>query len=635
MHYFADIVLRGLERCVVAEKPERGGALLGLPNRPVVTEFLFDAEARVSAASFQPSKALGERVRELEQRHGLQFKGIAHSHPGSFDRPSEQDRHEATEGLTLNPHLADYALPILTLGDAPVTEAHQLALAGGKLSSFVARRSGAKAKISAVPCVEIPLARDLEAAREAFDGLTSEVFVTRPGPELMLAGRIVFPDETELVILITEQYPLTAPILLLGIKGETEQLQPQWQLEEPPEGRLVAALCDVLPKARPWVHGYGPWHSSKVCTTDAMQARDAGWPRTVGNPAAIERGERVQRQAALAPIEAPHVFLLGAGSVGSVLAEELVRSGVTRLTVCDPDVVDAANLSRTVYEIQDVDRPKVAALKRLLLQIDPDIEVHAISQSLQDLTADLPTRIADAQLVIAASDDPAAQHLLNAAAYAHGTPALFAGLYAGADGGEVIFTVPERTACFLCAKAARYALQEPDPDPTHDYGTGRLIAQVALGADIHHLTTAAAKLALGLLAPPGSPASDFVEAAIGADITYLTMSMTPQFWFYPAVFGSVPSQYAYQSVWLAPTRQDDCPVCGSDSQRRPWDNREPSLAELRAAVASLPDTSVPDPPMSRAKQPVTRIRRFGQRIPHRSGRWWETARRILQNDRRT
>jgi hypothetical protein len=163
---------------------------------------------------------------------------------------------------------------------------------------------------------------------------------------------------------------------------------------------------------------------------------------------------------------------------------------------------------------------------------------------------------------------------------------VFPGLYAGADGGEVIFTVPERTACFLCAKAARYALEESDPDPSHDYGTGRLIAQVALAADIHHLTTAAAKLALGLLAQADSPTSAFVEDAISADITYLTMSMTPQFWFYPAVFGSVPSQYAYQSVWLAPSRQEDCPVCGSTEYRRPWQQREPSLAELQDAAKS-------------------------------------------------
>jgi hypothetical protein len=626
VYYFVDAAIRDLERFVLAEQPERGGALLGLPNRPVVTEFLFDTEARVSAASFKPSKRLGERVRDLEQRHGLQFKGIAHSHPGGFARPSEQDRSEAAVGLELNPHLADYALPILTLGDMQGTEAHELRMAGGKLSSFVARRSGADAAISAVPCVEVPLARDLEVVCATFAGIASEVFVTRPGPELMLAGRVSFPDDGELVVLVTEQYPLTAPILLLGIRGDTEQLQPAWRLTEPPETRLLAALQGVLPRARPWVHGYGPSPSLKICTSDPARAQGAGWQLGVGNPLVIERDERIQRQAALAPVDAPHVFLLGAGSVGSVLAEILVRSGVSRLTVCDPDVVDPANLSRTVYEIQDVGRQKVLALKRLLLQIDPAVDIQIIPQTLQELGDALQSYVAESQLAVGASDDPDAQRVLNAAAYESGVPAMFAGLYERADGGEVIFTIPERTSCYLCAKAARYSLDTDDPDPAHDYGTGRLVAQVALAADIHHLTTAAAKIALGLLAQSGSPVADFVETALSRNMTYLTMGMTPRFWFYPAVFDSVPSQYAYQSVWLVPERQDDCPVCGLPDARRPWAAREPSLAAIRAATEAPSSAILNDCSTSLTRASELRLRRSQHKMIRRIRSWWERRR---------
>jgi len=590
MHYFVDSVLRDLEHRVLAEKPEHGGALLGLPSRPVITEFLFDEDAEVSAVSFHTSNGLGERVREMERSHGLQFKGIAHSHPGGLDRPSGQDRREAASGLALNPHLADYALPILTLGEARDIEPHELSVRGGKLSCFLARRACSVADVVPVRCAEIPLGRDLAAACLALGGQESEVFVTRPGPELMIAGRISFPDEAELMLLITEQYPLTAPMVLLDIEGSTEQLHLPWQLSTPPEERLVESLGEVLPVSRPWAHGYGPWRSTKSLTTDRNRAQDARWAPTVGTPVTLAHAERVERQAALAPLKAPHVFLVGAGSVGSVLAEVLVRSGVTRLTVCDPDDVDAGNLSRTIYEAQDVGSPKVTALKRLLLQIDPDVSVTPVQQPLEDVGPTLPTYLQDAQLAIAATDDPEAQRRLNAAAYSHGVPAIFPGLYAGADGGEVVFTLPERTACFLCAKAARNSLDERDPEPGHDYGTGRLLAQVALGADIQHLTTAAAKLALGLIAQPESPAANFVEVAVGGGTTYLTMGMSPDFWFYPAIFGAVPSQYAYQSVWLAPTRQDDCPVCGKAEYRRPWDEAGPSVTELQAAIAALPAT---------------------------------------------
>jgi alanine dehydrogenase len=44
------------------------------------------------------------------------------------------------------------------------------------------------------------------------------------------------------------------------------------------------------------------------------------------------------------------VLLIGAGSVGSNAAEMLVRSGVREFTIVDFDVVEPANLSRTVYD---------------------------------------------------------------------------------------------------------------------------------------------------------------------------------------------------------------------------------------------------------------------------------------------
>lgn len=588
MYYFLDTALREVEQHIIAGAPERGGALLGLPHRRVITRFVFDADAETSAASFRPSRELATRVRDLETSTGLQFKGIAHSHPGGFDRPSEQDRREVGVGLGLNPHLANYALPILTLSSVETPKVHELPLAGGKLSSYVARRTDTnEAAVDPEPCAKVPLARDLDAVQEAYDAQNAEVFITQPGPELMIAGKVTWTEETELVMLVTEQYPLTAPILLLTLDGTTTQLHPSWQLMEPPEQRLIVALADVMPKTMPWAHGFGPWGSARVLTNVGERASDAGWPALIGTPTIAAREERLQRQSALAPIGTPHIFLLGAGSVGSVLAESLVRSGVSSLTVCDPDVVEAANLSRTVYELCDLGQSKVTALRRVLLQIDPDANVQTIGQSFQDIdSADLKGQIEQAELVIAASDDPAAQRLLNAVAYECGVPAVFPGLYAGAEGGEVIFTQPEQTPCFLCAKAARYALDDADPDPAHDYGTGRLVAQVALAADIHHLTTAAAKICLGLLSPRGSPASSFVDDACGSRVNYLTMGMTPQFWFYPAVFGSVPSQYAYQSVWLAPERQADCIVCGERDHRRGFDVAEPTLAELRELAVS-------------------------------------------------
>ncbi len=55
------------------------------------------------------------------------------------------------------------------------------------------------------------------------------------------------------------------------------------------------------------------------------------------------------------------------------------------------------------------------------------------------------------------------------------------------------------------------------------------------------------------------------------------MSMVPRYWFYPQIFGDAPGQGAYQSVWLTPTRSEECPVCGSPEHRV-----EPLEVPLRA-----------------------------------------------------
>jgi molybdopterin/thiamine biosynthesis adenylyltransferase len=185
--------------------------------------------------------------------------------------------------------------------------------------------------------------------------------------------------------------------------------------------------------------------------------------------------------------------------------------------------------------------------------------------------AALDALVSAADLVVAATDDPAAQRALNRFAYARGRPALFVGLYAGAKGGEVIVTAPERTACYVCATRIRHAAEETAGrvGAAVDYGTGRLQGEAALGADIQHVASAGVKLALSLLVgnDPGAGLKTFAEDAIREGSTYLTMSTVARYWFYPDVFGATAGQGAFQTVWLTPSRDEQCAVCGDPEER--------------------------------------------------------------------
>ncbi len=67
------------------------------------------------------------------------------------------------------------------------------------------------------------------------------------------------------------------------------------------------------------------------------------------------------------------IHIIGCGSVGSTLAENLVRCGVSKITLWDFDKVESHNLVNQMFRKADVGRPKVEALRDLLLEINPDL----------------------------------------------------------------------------------------------------------------------------------------------------------------------------------------------------------------------------------------------------------------------
>ncbi|ABC82699.1 UBA/THIF-type NAD/FAD binding protein [Anaeromyxobacter dehalogenans 2CP-C] len=575
----ADWVLRALDAELGGHPPERGGALLGPPGRPLLTRFEPDPGARASASQWAPSAGLGARVAALERGEGLELKGLVHSHPGALDQPSAQDARELAAGLAHNPHLGCYLGPVVSLAPAGAPGAHEVALPRGKLSLFAARRSrGGGTEVRPEPLRAVPLLRDLERAAAALGGGRAEGFVTDAGEGPLLAGRLRLDAGGEVLVLAGEHYPALPPVALGGGEGEaTAQLELAWPLALAEEERLAAALAAVLEGPGPRRRAYGP-PGGPALTRDAGRARLSGWTARLadGGPEAREearRGGLRARSAARLPeaLRERAVLVAGCGSVGSYLAELLARAGVGRLALLDPEAVEPANLSRTVYAAEDVGRPKPEALARRLLAVEPSIALALEPCAVDALPpAALDARVREADLVLAATDDPAAQRALDRFAYARGRPALFVGLYAGARGGEVIVTAPGRTACYLCATRSRHGLERAGGRVARelDYGTGRLRGEVALAADVQHVASAAAKLALSLLAPEGEGGlRPFAEDVIASGATYLTLSTVPGYWFYPQVFGDTPGQGAYQSVWLTPARAADCPVCGPPEAR--------------------------------------------------------------------
>ncbi len=73
----------------------------------------------------------------------------------------------------------------------------------------------------------------------------------------------------------------------------------------------------------------------------------------------------------LAALRAGAVGIAGAGGLGSNVAVSLARAGVGRLIIADFDKIEASNLNRQQFFIDQVGRSKVEALRENLLKINP------------------------------------------------------------------------------------------------------------------------------------------------------------------------------------------------------------------------------------------------------------------------
>ena len=68
------------------------------------------------------------------------------------------------------------------------------------------------------------------------------------------------------------------------------------------------------------------------------------------------------------------IHIIGCGAVGSTIAENLCRFGITKMTLWDFDIVEKHNVANQMFRDVDIGKPKVVALADYLTEINPDIK---------------------------------------------------------------------------------------------------------------------------------------------------------------------------------------------------------------------------------------------------------------------
>ena len=66
------------------------------------------------------------------------------------------------------------------------------------------------------------------------------------------------------------------------------------------------------------------------------------------------------------------VHIIGCGAIGSTVAENLVRFGITKITLYDFDTVEAHNIANQMFRYTDIGKLKIDALAEYLTEINPE-----------------------------------------------------------------------------------------------------------------------------------------------------------------------------------------------------------------------------------------------------------------------
>lgn len=156
---------------------------------------------------------------------------------------------------------------------------------------------------------------------------------------------------------------------------------------------------------------------------------------------------------------AAHALIIGAGGLGSPAAYYLASAGVGKITLVDNDTVDLTNLQRQILHTSErIGQPKAQSGKQTLAQINPEIEVFALTERVNDER--LAELVSHATVVLDCTDNFATRHAINRACVMHRVP-LVSGAAIRFDAQISVFDARRKdTPCYACLFAPDQQFEE-------------------------------------------------------------------------------------------------------------------------------------------------------------------------------
>ena len=199
--------------------------------------------------------------------------------------------------------------------------------------------------------------------------------------------------------------------------------------------------------------------------------------------------------------------ILGCGSVGSLVAIELAKSGIGNLFLIDPDMLEYHNLCRHQCDLEDVGDLKINALKRKLLKINPQLNIKISATVVENAPqADLENfcRANTSNVFVGCADNRIADVYANQIAIYFKASFISIGFWERAYAGEIFYHIPGRNMpCYYCALGDGGNISERAIANHHVYSMEEDLELVkfepGISVDINFITTIGIKIALDIL----------------------------------------------------------------------------------------------------------------------------------------
>lgn len=141
------------------------------------------------------------------------------------------------------------------------------------------------------------------------------------------------------------------------------------------------------------------------------------------------------------------VCLIGVGGLGAPVALKLAGMGIGFLRMVDRDIVSRSDLHRQyLYDAQCVGQPKVEVAWRKLSQLNPDVELEPVPESLNSINAE--ELIDGMDVVIDGLDRPEPRYIVNRTCNKLNIPYVFGAAIEAF--GNVSTLLPGQTFCLEC-----------------------------------------------------------------------------------------------------------------------------------------------------------------------------------------